>query len=83
MAEILYKLKSRKLWLAIAGVATGIALAFGVDASDIQTVAGAAATVISVVVYILVEGRVDAEAVKQAIIGIEDAVEVIEDEPHE
>lgn len=83
MAEILYKLKSRKLWLAIAGVATGIALALGVDASDIQTVAGAVTTVISVVAYIVVEGRVDAEAVKQAIIGIEDVVEIVEDEPNE
>lgn len=83
MNEILYKLKSRKLWLAIAGVAAGIALAFGVDASDIQTVAGAVTTVLSVAVYIVMEGKVDAEAVKQAIIGIEGAVEVIEDEPHE
>ena len=83
MNEILYKLKSRKLWLAIAGVATGIALAFGVDASDIQTVAGAVTTVLSVAVYVVREGKVDAEAVKQAIIGIEGAVEVIEDEPHE
>ena len=83
MNEILYKLKSRKLWLAIAGVATGIALAFGVDASDIQTVAGAVTTVLSVAVYVVIEGKVDAEAVKQAIIGIEGAVEVIEDEPHE
>ena len=83
MNEILYKLKSRKLWLAIAGVATGIALAFGVDASDIQTVAGAVTTVLSVAGYIVMEGKVDAEAVKQAIIGIEGAVEVIEDEPHE
>ena len=83
MAEILYKLKSRKLWLAIAGVATGIALSFGVDVSDIKAVAGAVTTIVSVVAYIVVEGRVDAEAVKQAIIGIEGAVEVIEDEPHE
>lgn len=83
MNEILYKLKSRKLWLAIAGVATGIALAFGVDASDIQTMAGAVTTVLSVAVYIVMEGKVDAEAVKQAIIGIEGAVEVIENEPHE
>ena len=83
MNEILYKLKSRKLWLSIAGVATGIALAFGVDASDIQTVAGAVTTVLSVAVYVVMEGKVDAEAVKQAIIGIEGAVEVIEDEPHE
>lgn len=80
MNEILYKLKSRKLWLAIAGVATGIALAFGVDASDIQTVTGAVATVISVAVYIIMEGKVDAAAMTSWAMG---AVEVVKDEPHE
>lgn len=83
MKEILYKLKSRKLWLAIAGVATGIAISFGVDVSDIKAVAGAVTTIVSVVTYIVVEGRVDAEAVKQAIIGIESAVDTVKEEPHE
>lgn len=83
MREILSKLKSRKLWLAIAGVATGIALAFGVDASDIQTVAGAVTTVVSAVAYIIMEGRVDAEAVKKSIIAAENVANLIQEEPHE
>lgn len=74
---ILRKLKSRKLWLAIAGVATGIAMVFGVDGSEITTVAGAVTTVISAIVYIIVEGKVDAESVKNAIVEVEAATELI------
>lgn len=74
--DILRKLKSRKLWLAIAGVATGIAMIFGVDGGEITTVAGAVTTVISTIVYIIVEGRVDAESVKNAIIEVDTATEL-------
>lgn len=64
MSEIIRKLSSRKLWLAIAGVATGIALALGVEQSQITTVAGAVTAVVSVVTYIITEGKIDAAAVK-------------------
>lgn len=75
--SILRKLKSRKLWLAIAGVATGIAMVFGVDGSEITTVAGAVTTVISAIAYIIVEGKVDAESVKNAILEVDNATELI------
>ena len=41
MNDIFRKLTSRKLWMAIAGVATGIATILGAEANDIQTVSGA------------------------------------------
>ena len=78
MKEILRKLSSRKLWMAIAGVATGIAVALGVDSSEIGTVAGAVTALISVVTYIYVEGKVDAEGVKSAIVAAQGAVDMIE-----
>ena len=78
MKEILRKLSSRKLWMAIAGVATGIAMALGVDTTEIGTVAGAVTALFSVVTYIYVEGKVDAEGVKNAIVATQEAVEVIE-----
>ena len=77
MKEIIHKLGSRKLWMAIAGVATGVAMALGADTSDISTVAGAITALISAVTYIVVEGKVDAESVKQAIIVTQDAVNTI------
>ena len=78
MKEIIRKLSSRKLWMAIAGVASGIAMAFGAETSEISTVAGAVTALISVVTYIFVEGKVDAEGVKNAVVATQDAVGVIE-----
>ena len=48
MKELQRKLGSRKLWLALAGVFTGVALAFGVESSEINTVTGAVTAVLSV-----------------------------------
>lgn len=78
MSNIVRKLTSRKLLLALAGVVTGIALAFGVDGNDITTVTGAVTAVISVITYIITEGKVDAVGVKTAIEATQTAVEVIE-----
>lgn len=83
MNEILRKLSSRKLWVAIAGIATGIAMAIGVDSTEIGTVAGAVTALLSVVTYIYVEGKVDAEGVKNAVVATQDAVDIIEGEGSE
>ena len=73
MSKIIQKLTSRKLWMALAGVATGIALVLGVDGGDISNVAGAVTAVASVITYIVTEGRIDAESVKNALEATEDA----------
>ena len=77
MSNFVRKLTSRKLWMAVAGVATGIALALGADASEIQTVTGAVTALVSAVAYIITEGKVDAESVKNAVEGAQNAVLVI------
>ena len=61
------KLSSRKLWAAAAGIVTGLAMVFGLDENTISTVAGAVVSVASVVAYIMAEGKVDAEGVKNAV----------------
>ena len=78
MSEILRKLSSRKLWVAVAGVASGIAMALGAETSEIGEVAGAVTALITAVTYIIVEGRIDAEGVKTTIIEVQEAVDVIE-----
>ena len=78
MSEILRKLTSRKLWMALAGIATGIAMALGTESTEITAVAGAVTAIASVVTYIITEGKVDAEGVKNAIIEIQDGIETIE-----
>ena len=59
------KLGSRKLWAAMAGIVTGLAMVFGLDEGAISSVAGAVVSA-SVVSYIITEGRVDAQGVKKA-----------------
>ena len=69
------KLSSRKLWAAVAGIVTGLAMVFGLDEGTISSVAGAVVSVASVVTYILTEGKVDAESVKKAVEDVQSAAE--------
>ena len=53
------KLSSRKLWAAVVGVITGLAMIFGLDENTVSTVAGAVVSAASVVAYVMAEGSVD------------------------
>ena len=83
MGTLKTKLTSRKLWAAVAGLVAGLAMVFGLDETVISTVSGAVVSVGSVIIYIITEGRIDAEAVKTAVINVQDAVEVITDDNSE
>lgn len=78
MSNMVRKLSSRKLWAAVAGVVTGLAMVFGLDETVISTVAGAVVSVMSVITYIVTEGKIDAESVKNAIEDIQDGIAVVE-----
>ena len=78
MSSLFRKLTSRKLWMALAGIATGVAMALGANTTDISTVAGAVTAIVSAVTYIIVEGKIDAEGVKTAIIEVQNAVDAVE-----
>lgn len=80
MKELLRKLSSRKLWLALAGVATGIAMVLGADTTEIQTVAGAVTSLVSIVTYIVTEGKIDAESVKDAILEVQEVTDLFTEE---
>jgi len=64
MSEIMRKLTSRKFLLAIVGVITGYAMAFGVEGSEIveivSTVGGVLTALGSAIAYINAEAKVDA-----------------------
>lgn len=81
MSKIIQKLTSRKFWMALAGVITGVAMALGAESTEISTVTGAVTALISAVTYIIVEGKVDAESVKNTITGVQDAMDVLEGDP--
>ena len=75
MSNFIRKLTSRKLWLSIAGVATGVAMILGVDGSEITNIAGAVTALASVITYIITEGKIDAESVKNTLIVTDDSDE--------
>lgn len=72
---MLEKLKSRKLWAAVVGIITGVAMIFGLDEGIITHISGAIVAAASVVSYIVVEGKIDATAVGEVAQKIEDAIE--------
>lgn len=57
--QIVRKLTSRKLWVAVAGLVSGLILAFGGDESVAETVSGVVLQAASVVGYLLAEGLAD------------------------
>lgn len=66
MNDIIRKLTSRKFLLALVGVVSGLALAFGVKGSEITqvvtTIGGIITALGSAVAYIGAEAKVDAAA---------------------
>lgn len=78
MTTLKQKLSSRKLWAAIVGVLMGIAMVFGLDGEIIETISGAIVTVGSIVAYIMAEGKIDAERVKDAANKVQDAMDVLD-----
>ena len=71
------KLKSRKLWAAIVGVITGLAMVFGLDQTIITTISGAVTVCTSVAAYIITEGKIDAQAIKTAIEAVQTAMSAV------
>lgn len=80
MKKVLEKLKSRKMWACLIGVAVGVAAMLGVEESTVSTIAGAVTSVLSVMTYIVTEGKIDAAAVKNAAQQAEDAVQKVREE---
>ena len=56
------KLTSRKLWIAVAGLISGLILAFGGEQSAADTVSGVLLQLGSVVGYLIAESTADAAA---------------------
>ena len=53
------KLTSRKFWMAIVGLVTGLVVAFGGTAATAETISGVIMSAASVVAYIIGEGLAD------------------------
>jgi hypothetical protein len=54
------KLTSRKFWLAVVGLVSGLLMAFKFDADTVETISGVIMSAASVIAYIIGEGMTDA-----------------------
>lgn len=54
------KLTSRKFWLAVVGLVSGLLMAFKVDAEMVDTISGVIMAAASVIAYTIGEGIADA-----------------------
>lgn len=66
--DVIRKLTSRKLWLAVAALVSGLILAFGGKESTAQTVSGVILQAAAVVGYIIGEGMSDAAGAAGAVV---------------
>ena len=76
---ILQKLMSRKFWVAVAGIVSGLVMIFDYAESDAETIAGAVLTIGSAVAYMVAEGVIDAANVGKILVGAETIVDEIKD----
>lgn len=60
------KLTSRKLWLAVTTLVTGLILAFGGNSDAAKTVSGCVMSLGSVIAYIFGEGLVDSARIAES-----------------
>jgi len=59
-ADLIRKLTSRKLWVAVAGFVSGLIIAFDGDAETAETISGLILQGASVLGYLIAEGLADA-----------------------
>lgn len=79
------KLTSRKFWMAIIGLVSGLLMAFKVDGQTVETISGVIMAAGSVVAYIIGEGLADAAGAANAPLYIEEpepptGIETVEEE---
>ena len=58
--NIIRKLTSRKLWVAVAGFVSGLIVAFDGDAETAETISGLILQAAAVIGYLVAEGLADA-----------------------
>jgi hypothetical protein len=75
---MLEKFASRKFLMALLSVVTGILVMFGIEDSIVQLVSSVGLIVIPTIIYIITEGKIDAEGVKKIIDTVEDVIDVID-----
>ena len=61
------KLTSRKFWVTLVSILTGVAQLLGADGELAEILGGVALALIPSVIYVITEGKIDAESAKNLI----------------
>ena len=77
MKIVIQKLGSRKFWVVAATVISGILMMFGYGETVIEVVSGAVLVIGGTVIYVITEGKIDAERIRQATNAVIDIVETV------
>lgn len=73
----------KKIITMILGVLSGLAIAFGLDQGEVNIIAGAVVSVVSVGGYLIAEGKIDVERIKTAAQDVNEAIDLLEGEDNE
>ena len=79
--DFIRKITSRKLWMAIAGLVTGILLYLGKPEAEVEQIGGLILAAGSVVAYIIGEGLIDAAGANTPVYQFDLPVSEAEEEP--
>lgn len=70
----------KKILTMILGVVSGLLIAFGLEPSEVNVIAGAVVAVVSAASYLFVEGKIDVERIKHAADAVNDVIEYFGDD---
>jgi hypothetical protein len=77
------KLTSRKFWMALVGLVSGILVALKLDEQTVTQITGIIMAGASVIAYIIGEGLIDAAGAKADAYAVEEKAHPPEDDPME
>lgn len=69
---------NKKIITMILGIVSGLAISFGLDQSEVSAVAGAVVAVGSVISYMVAEGRIDVERIRNAADAVNDVIDIMD-----
>lgn len=70
----------KKILTMILGIISGLLIAFGLEPSEVNVIAGAVVAVVSAASYLFVEGKIDVERIKHAADAVNDVIEYFGDD---
>jgi len=77
--KIFRKLQSRKFWVALSTIISGVMMMFGYAESSAEVIAGAIVAAGGAIGYMLSEGMIDAASVKKIVDSANTIVDVVKD----